>query len=98
MMTELGEKKHIVKQHAATSFHNAKPGTEEWKRYRGNLVIEVKCNVTSQIHHVEILAGDWDKWANLGHYAQEVFSYLSVDDRELLISGTSPEGWKKLFG
>ena len=98
MMTELGEKKHIVKMHSAAIFKNAKPGTEEWKRYSGNLIIEVKCRVTGQINHVEIIAGDCDRWANLGHYAQEVFSYLSADDRELLISGTSSEGWKKLYG
>ncbi len=91
-------KPHIKKVTTATEFHNAKPGTEEWKRYRGNLVIEVKCRVTEQISHVEVVAGDMDRWLGLGQYAQVVFSYLSPSDRELLISGTSDEGWAKLFG
>jgi hypothetical protein len=98
MMTELGEKKHIVNMHSAAIFKNAKPGTEEWKRYSGWLVLEIQCQVTEQINHVEILASDWDKWANLGHHAQHVFTYLTPSDRELIISGTSDAGWDELFG
>ena len=31
-------------------------------------------------------------------HIQEVFPYLSDDDREFLISGTTPEEWDSLFG
>jgi hypothetical protein len=30
--------------------------------------------------------------------AREAFPELAKEDREFLISGTSPEGWKMLFG
>lgn len=35
---------------------------------------------------------------NQGAKIQDAFPDLSVEDREFLISGTSPEGWKLLFG
>jgi hypothetical protein len=33
-----------------------------------------------------------------GVHIQEAFPNLSADDREFLISGYSPEGWKLIFG
>jgi hypothetical protein len=35
--------------------------------------------------------------ANQGESVQKAFPHLSSDDREFLISGYSPEGWKLLF-
>ncbi len=32
-----------------------------------------------------------------GEYIQEAMPSVSADDREFLISGTSPEGWEILF-
>lgn len=32
-----------------------------------------------------------------GAHAQVAFPGLSADDREFLISGTSPEGWDRMF-
>ena len=33
-----------------------------------------------------------------GAYIQDVCPHLSPDDREFLISGTTPEEWRKAFG
>jgi hypothetical protein len=33
-----------------------------------------------------------------GANAQEAFTELPKEDREFLISGTSPDGWQTLFG
>lgn len=33
-----------------------------------------------------------------GQHIQDAFPSLSVDDREFLLSGYSPEGWRILFG
>ena len=49
-------------------------------------------------HLIELNSEDWIRWRELGQYAQDVFTYLSAEDRELLISGTSPEGWASVFG
>jgi len=35
---------------------------------------------------------------NQGAHIQDAFPNLSNDDREFLISGYSPEGWKLIFG
>ena len=33
-----------------------------------------------------------------GEYVQEAFSNVSPAEREFIISGVSPEGWKQMFG
>ena len=58
--------------------------------------VTVVCNVTGQKFNVHVKGQDLDKWQD-GGLAQECFPYLSADDRELLISGTSSEGFDMLF-
>ena len=89
-------KPHIKK--VTTAWEDADWAPERKKDLAGKLNIHIECRVTSKNHVVQIMAGGLDRWLNLGQYAQEVFSYLSATDRELLISGTSDEGWSKLFG
>lgn len=47
-------------------------------------------------HTVTIKGPDLFKYRQ-GTHIQEAFPYLSDDDREFLMSGFSPEGWKKMF-
>ena len=89
-------KPHIKKVTAA--WEDADWAPHRKKDLAGKLNIHIECRVTGEMYTVQVIAGDTDRWLRLGHYAQEVFSYLSADDRELLISGTSPEGWSNLFG
>lgn len=58
--------------------------------------IITECPVTSQKFEVCVKGDDFDKWQD-GMNVQQVFTYLSQNDRELLISGTSPEGWAMIF-
>jgi len=88
-------KPHIKK--VTTAWGDADWHPEQKKELAGWLNVHVECKVTSQSRSVRILAGDWDRWANLGEFAQTVFTYLTPSDRELLISGTSDEGWDKVF-
>jgi hypothetical protein len=55
------------------------------------------CYVTKKPFTVTVKKRDFDAWVG-GEFAQRAFPYLSADQREFLISGTSPEGWKQLFG
>ena len=55
------------------------------------------CVVTGKEQRVTVKAPDLFKYRQ-GGYVQECFPYLSEGDREFLISGTSDEGWKSLFG
>lgn len=55
------------------------------------------CVVTGKIISVTVKAPDLFKYRQ-GGYVQDCFPYLSKGEREFLISGTSDEGWKILFG
>lgn len=55
------------------------------------------CKVTGQIQSVSFSAEGYEKYRN-GALIQNAFPELSPDEREFLISGTSKEGWEKLFG
>ena len=61
------------------------------------IVINQKCRVTGTPWSVTVYKEDYDAWKG-GKYAQDAFPYLTADEREFIISGTSPEGWEKLFG
>lgn len=91
-------KPHIVEVTPAPLWWGREPGSEYYKKHQGNLVVKIKCRVMDTPHLIELKAQDWDRWVHEGQYAQDVFSYLSEEDRELLISGTSPEGWARVFG
>lgn len=54
------------------------------------------CVVTGKEQKVTVKAQDLFRYRQ-GSYVQECFPYLDKGDREFLISGTSDEGWKKLF-
>jgi hypothetical protein len=49
------------------------------------------------LHSVTIKLADVEKY-NEGMLIQNAFPYLSPDDREFLQTGTSPEGWKRMYG
>ena len=38
----------------------------------------------------------YHKWQR-GEYIQKAFNILSADEREFMISGTTPDEWNKLF-
>jgi hypothetical protein len=60
------------------------------------ITIIKKCVHTGKSYSVTVDSEDYFKWVN-GELAQRAFPYLSVADREFLISGISPEGWDQLF-
>lgn len=53
------------------------------------------CNQSSVIHLDE---ASLNAWLGRQAYIQDVFPELSIDDRELLISGTHSDCWDTLFG
>jgi hypothetical protein len=55
------------------------------------------CVVTGKEQSVTVKAPDLFKYRQGGH-VQDCFPYLEKEQREFLISGTSGEGWKILFG
>ena len=53
----------------------------------------IECGKTSKLI---ITAEEYSRYDN-GEYVQDVFPNWSKEDRELLITGTHPECWKKIF-
>lgn len=60
------------------------------------ITISGNCIETGKPYSVTVKRKDYDDWKR-GKLAQKAFPYLSKEDREFIISGVSPEGWKKMF-
>ncbi len=54
------------------------------------------CFYTGKPYSVKVPTAGIGKYVE-GDFIQDAFPELSVDDREFLISGYSPEGWKQVF-
>lgn len=55
------------------------------------------CLVTGKTCSVRVSREAFDRW-NRGELIQNAMPELSADEREFLISGYSPEGWRQAFG
>jgi len=55
------------------------------------------CTFTGEEYSCLVPADGLVKFLN-GEHAQTALPKVSADDREFLISGISPAGWKKAFG
>ena len=40
----------------------------------------------------------WYNWKVKGYYVQDAFHFLNAEQREFLMTGLTPEDWKKMFG
>lgn len=55
------------------------------------------CHVCGKQATVQVTPKQYMDW-QMGEHIQDVFPDKSPDERELMISGTHPECWEKLFG
>jgi len=62
-----------------------------------NVTVSGKCVFTKKPYSVKVPRNEYDKWLD-GELIQRAMPSVSADDREFLISGVSPEGWKQTFG
>lgn len=65
-----------------------------------NTSVEVKLD-SGKCHIITCNLSDYEdgiKKYKTGAYVQDAFFFLSSDDREFLISGTTPEEWNDMFG
>jgi len=54
------------------------------------------CRVTGKLYSVTILGSElWD--LNQGALLQDALKTVNAEDREFVCTGTSPEGWEKIF-
>lgn len=61
--------------------------------------LTTRCPVTDQISLVNVYAKEWKDWLENGRnkLIQDVFPLLDCDQRELIQTGTTSEGWDILF-
>ena len=55
------------------------------------------CRVCGNSSEIQMVKADLDLWKS-GEYVQNVFPWMTPDEREVLISGTHPACWTRLFG
>lgn len=60
--------------------------------------IITQCPFCGTAHVITVRFGDYAIWKYGGLSAQDVFPYLSADEREMLISGICPDCWDEMFG
>lgn len=56
-----------------------------------------RCFHCGDTSFIQLNASDLNRYQS-GEYAQDAFSYLTAEQREIIISGTHPECWNELFG
>ena len=62
----------------------------------GTITLYGPCAVTGENYSVTVKAENLAAY-DAGEYVQRAFPDLSKDDREFIISGTSPQGWRLTF-
>ena len=62
-----------------------------------DVTIPCACPFCNKIRIVAVNSGDYRRWASGEALAQVAFPYLSVDDREALISGICSDCWDEMF-
>jgi hypothetical protein len=55
------------------------------------------CKFTGEEYSVTVPTAGLQEWLD-GVHIQDALPGVSADDREFLISGISPKGWKETFG
>lgn len=61
-------------------------------------VNDITCSHCGVTYHVITDKGDIEQWLSGEGYIQDILHYLSASERELLISRTCNNCWKKLYG
>lgn len=56
-----------------------------------------RCPICGRGNEVEVNEADYWDWDD-GVLAQVAFPYLTAQEREMLITGTCPTCWNKMFG
>lgn len=60
--------------------------------------VEGRCYVTGKQHSVEVPYLGFHRWHTYGKSIQEALPDTPKEEREFLMSATSPAGWLQLFG
>jgi len=62
-----------------------------------SVFVRNSCFHCKKDNQIRISRSDYNRRMR-GDFAQDIWPNLSIDDRELIISGTHPECWQAIFG
>ncbi len=62
------------------------------------VVFYTECVECKKFYALKVERTDYERFSNKTEFIQNIFPYLAPPMRELLISGTCPKCWKKMFG
>jgi hypothetical protein len=65
--------------------------------FNQSVVIEKICNVTNELYSLKIDMGEYMDYKKGHRYIQDVFDYMTPEEREFIISGLTPSEFDKLF-
>ena len=64
----------------------------------GSVVIRGNCVITKKPHTITVYSDELEKWLTGNCLIQDALrTDVSADDREVLMTGISPEGWETIF-
>ena len=63
----------------------------------GDIVKSKRCSVTNKIYSVTVDPTKYYEWSVQKKLIQDVFPLMSIDDREFLISGFTPQEYENLY-
>ena len=73
------------------------PHIQDVRSLEDNRVALLVKDLQGGLHELEVKANDFYDYQN-GSFIQNCFPYLSIEERELIISGFTPEMWANAFG
>ena len=63
-----------------------------------NITLKVECVICKKIHELKVTEESVKEYLSPNRrFVQDIFPYLSVEERELLISKVCPKCWNKMF-
>lgn len=65
--------------------------------FREKFEVAVCCPCCGKYSSVFVERDDYYSWLRREKHIQDIFSYLSAPQREIILTGTCPECWNKLF-
>lgn len=66
-------------------------------QFKEKFEISVCCPKCAQYHSVYVERSDYWRWVRSHEHVQDIFSYLTAPEREIILTGICPKCWDEIF-